>query len=49
MVGMVMVQEDYELHEHIVYYLSQNLVSPELKYSHVEKLALATVHAVQIL
>jgi hypothetical protein len=39
-VGMVLVQEDDELHEHVVYYLSQNLVGPELKYSHVEKLAL---------
>jgi hypothetical protein len=44
---MVLVQEDDELHEHIVYYLSRNLVGPELKYSHVEKLALAVVHAVQ--
>jgi hypothetical protein len=47
MVGMVLVQEDDELHEHIVYYLSRNLVGPELKYSHVEKLALVVVHAVQ--
>jgi hypothetical protein len=46
-IGMVLVQEDDELHEHIIYYLSQNLVGPELKYSHVEKLALVVVHAVQ--
>jgi hypothetical protein len=46
-IGMVLVQEDDELHEHVIYYLSQNLVGPELKYSHVEKLALAVVHAVQ--
>jgi hypothetical protein len=45
-VGMVLAQEDDELHEHIFYYCSQNLVSPELKYSHVEKLALASVHVV---
>lgn len=44
---MVLVQEDDELHEHIVYYLSRNLVGPELKYSHVEKLALVAIHAVQ--
>ena len=44
---MVLVQEDDELHEHIIYYLSRNLVSPELKYSDIEKLALATVHVVQ--
>ena len=31
----------------VVYYLSRNLVGPELKYSHVEKLALASVHAVE--
>jgi hypothetical protein len=44
---MVLVQEHDELHEHIVYYLIQNLVNPKLKYSHVEKLAWATVHTVQ--
>jgi hypothetical protein len=47
MVGTVLVQEDDELHEHIVYYLIQNLVGPVLKYSHVEKLALVTIHGVQ--
>ena len=45
--GMVLVQEDDDLHENIVYYLSRNLVGTKLKYSLVEKLALATVHAVQ--
>jgi hypothetical protein len=49
MIGMVLVQEDDELHEHVIYYLSQNLVGPKLNYSHVEKLALAAVHAVQCL
>jgi hypothetical protein len=44
---MVLVQEDDELHEHVIYYLSQNLVRPERNYSHVEKLALVVVHAVQ--
>ena len=48
-VGMVLVQKDEELHEHVIYYLRQNLVDAEILYSHVEKLSLATVHAVQIL
>ena len=46
-VGMVLVQEDDELHEHVIYYLRQNLIDVELHYSHVEKLSLATIHAVQ--
>jgi hypothetical protein len=46
-IGMVLVQEDDDLSEHVIYYLSRNLVGLELKYSHVEKLALATVHTVQ--
>jgi hypothetical protein len=46
-IGMVLVQEDYELHEHVIYYLIRNLVGPELNYSHVEKLALDVVHTVQ--
>ena len=47
MIGMVLVQEDEELQEHVIYYLSQNLIDAEIHYSHVEKLALATIHAVQ--
>jgi hypothetical protein len=46
-IGMVLVQEDDELHEHVIYYLSHTLLGPELKYSHIEKLALATFHVVQ--
>ena len=46
MVGMVLVQEDEKLHEHVIYYLSRNLVDVKLRYFHVEKLALATIHAV---
>ena len=46
-VCMVLVQEDEELHQHVIYYLSRNLIDVELHYSHVEKLALATIHAVQ--
>ena len=45
-VGMVLVQQDEELHEHVIYYLSRNLIDVELCYSHVEKLSLATVHVV---
>ena len=44
---MVLVQEDEELQEHVIYYLSRNLIDIEIHYSHVKKLALATVHAVQ--
>ena len=43
----MLVQEDDKLIEHVVYYLSRALVGPELKYSHIEKLALAAVYAVQ--
>ena len=39
MIGMVLVQEDEELHEHVIYYLSQNLIDAYICYSHVEKLA----------
>jgi hypothetical protein len=46
-IGMVLIQEDDDLHEHTIYYLSQNLISPELKYSHVENLSLEASHAVQ--
>ena len=46
-IGVVLVQEDDKLVEHVVYYLSRALVGPELKYSHVEKLALAAVYVVQ--
>ena len=46
-IGMVLVYEDDEIHEHIIYYLSRNLVIPELNYSHIEKLALAVIHTVQ--
>ena len=46
-IGVVLVQEDDKLVEHVVYYLSRALVGPELKYSHVEKLALTAMYAVQ--
>jgi hypothetical protein len=47
MIGMVLVQEDDELHEHVIYYLSQILISLELNYTHVEKIALDFVHAIK--
>ena len=46
-IGMVLVWEDEELQEHVIYDLSQNLIDAEVYYSLVDKLSLATVHAVQ--
>ena len=46
-IGVVLVQEDDKLVLHVVYYLSRALARPELRYSHVEKLALAAIYAVQ--
>jgi hypothetical protein len=46
-IGMVLYQEDDDIHEHVIYYLSQNLVVPNLNYSHVEKLFLVVIHVVQ--
>ena len=46
-IGMVLVQEDEFGSEHVIYYLSRTLNPTELKYSHVEKLALAAVKAIQ--
>lgn len=43
---MVLVQVEDGI-EHIIYYLSHNLNDMEVKYSYVEKLALAGVQAVQ--
>ena len=43
-VGMVLFQEEEELHEHVIYYLSQNLIDAKLRYSHVEKLALSMLY-----
>ena len=45
-IAMVLVQEDEGI-EHPIYYLSKNLNETESKYSHVEKLALAAVQAIQ--
>ena len=48
-IEVVLVQEDDKLQEHVVYYLSHALAGPELRYFHVEKLALETVYVVQML
>jgi hypothetical protein len=42
-IATVLVQEDPNGEEHVIYYLSKSLSGPELQYSHVEKLALAAV------
>ena len=42
--GVVLVQEDDRLQDHVIYYLSPSLAGPELRYSHIEKLALAVVY-----
>ena len=44
---MVLVQEDDLFSEYVIYYLSRGLVGPELNYSHIEKLVLAAIHAIQ--
>jgi hypothetical protein len=46
-IAMVLVQKDSNDEEHVIYYLSKSLSGPELRYSHVEKLALAAFIAVQ--
>jgi hypothetical protein len=46
-IGMVLVQEDDAHGEHVIYYLSRSLTPTEIKYQHVEKLALAAVQAAQ--
>jgi hypothetical protein len=46
-ISMVLVQEDALFSKSVIYYLSQGLIGPELNYSHIEKLVLAAVHAVQ--
>ena len=46
-IRVVLVQEDDKLQEQVIYYLSHDLAGPELRYSYVEKLALAAVYVVQ--
>jgi hypothetical protein len=44
---MVFVQEDSSQKKNVIYYLSKGCIGPELRYPHVEKLALELVHDVQ--
>ena len=46
-IAMVLVQENLHGQEHVIYYDSKNFMDSETRYSRVEKLALATVIAVQ--
>ena len=46
-IAMVLVQEEDGI-EHSIYYMSRNLNDTEVKYSYVEKLALAAIQVVQI-
>lgn len=43
----VLIQEDEDQNEHVIYYVSENLVGPLVKYSHEEKLALVVIFFVQ--
>ena len=43
----MLFQEENKLVEHVIYYLRRALAEPDLRYFHVEKLALAVVYAVQ--
>ena len=45
-IAMVLVQEEDGI-EHPIYYLSRNLNDMEVKYSYIEKLALAAIQAIQ--
>ena len=46
-VGIVLVQEDDHLQEHVIYYPSCALIGLELRYSHVEKLELAAMYVIK--
>ena len=46
---MALTQEDDYIQDNIIYYPSKGLIGLELRYSHVEILALAAIHVVQIL
>ena len=46
-ITIVLVQENPDSQEHVIYYASKNVLDSETRYSHVEKLALATIIAVQ--
>ena len=43
----VIAQEDQNDQEHMIYYASKNILNSETRYSHVEKIALATLISVK--
>lgn len=45
-IEMLLVQEDDVGISHPIYYLSQNLNDTEIRYTHIEKLALAVIQAI---
>jgi hypothetical protein len=47
-ISMVLVQEDDDDIEHVIYYLNKSLLGPELQYAHVEKLSLEAIIVIQI-
>jgi len=47
-ISIVLVQEDDDDTKNVVYYLSKSIIGPELRYSHVDKLALEATIVVQI-
>ena len=46
-ISMVSIQDDDDGDEHVIYYLSCNILNIETHYAHVEKLALVVVQVVQ--
>ena len=46
MIAMVLVQDNDDGNEHVIYYLSLNLLDLETRYAHVDKLVLAAVQVV---
>eukprot|EP00253_Pinus_taeda_P028302 PITA_28302 len=46
-IGMVLVQDDDDDTEHVIYHLNRNLLDTESRYAYFEKLALATICVVQ--
>ena len=42
-IGMVLAQDNRDVQEHVIYYMSKSLIDSDTHYLHVEKLSLATV------
>ena len=45
-IGVLLVHEDDELQNHVIYYLSRALAGRELRYSHIKNLVLLAVYDV---